>query len=88
MDEPQRFLDETMSGITLVQAQANLDALLAVQAGTMASVSIGGRSYTSRSATDLIALINFWSRQVASLERAASGQSRHGYSLANLSRIQ
>lgn len=74
-----------MSGITLTQAQANLDALLAVQAGSMASVSIGGRSYTSRSASDLIALINFWSRQVAVLSRAASGQSRHGFAVADLS---
>lgn len=74
-----------MSGITLAQAQANLDALLAVQAGSMASVSIGGRSYTSRSASDLIDLINFWQRQVSVLSRVASGQSRHGYALADLS---
>ena len=76
-----------MSGITLAQAQTNLDALLSVQANPMASVSIGGRSYSYRSGADLLAQITYWQRLVAQLSRTAAGQSRHGYAVADLRRV-
>lgn len=73
-----------MTGITLETAQTHLDALLAAQASNMASVSIGGRSYSFRSSADLIEAINYWQRIIAGFQRKTAGQSRHGFSVANL----
>jgi hypothetical protein len=77
-------MDTQMSGLTLETAQAHLDKLLEAQASNMASVSIGGRSYSFRSSADLIEAINYWQRVIAGFQRKAAGQSRHGFSVANL----
>jgi len=69
--------------ITLAQAQANLDSLLAAQAGQMLSVSIGGRTVTYRSLKEITEAINYWSRMVTQLTRTAAGGTRHGYALAD-----
>ena len=74
------------TAITLEQAQANLDALLAAQAaapGSLRSVSIGGRSVSYASAQEMIEAINYWTRMVGKLQRQADGVSRHGYSVAD-----
>lgn len=71
-----------MSGITLIQAQQILDSLIVAQAAGVSgfsSVSIAGRTVTYQNATDLIALINYWSRVVNRL----SGGGRAGYSVAS-----
>lgn len=68
--------------ISLEQAQAQLDALLAAKASNMLTVSIGGRSVTYRSAADVLEQINYWTRVIAGLKRQASGLSRHGFSVA------
>lgn len=69
--------------ITLTQAQAQLNALLEVQTGSMQSVSIGGRSYSMRSLSELTEAINYWQRVVSQLERQRDGVSRHGYATAD-----
>jgi hypothetical protein len=74
---------QTMSGITLVQAQAQLDGLLAAQMSQMLSVSIGGRTVTYRSLKEISDAIAQWSRIVAQLQRVAGGGSRHGYAAAD-----
>ena len=74
-----------MSGITLAQAQAQLDALLEIQISGMLAMSIGGRSYSFRSSKDLIDAITFWERKVAALKRIAAGGPRHGFAVADLS---
>lgn len=72
-----------MSGITLEQAQAKLDELLAVQLSGFLSVSINGRSYSFRSFDEIAAQINYWNRIICRLQRKAAGQV--GYSVADLS---
>lgn len=74
-----------MSGITLSKAQAQLDALLAAQAGSTLTVRYGDRSVTYRQATEIAQLVTYWSRVIAQLQRRAAGVSRHGYVAANLS---
>jgi hypothetical protein len=78
-------MDTPMSGITLAQAQAQLDALLAAQAGSTLTVRYGDRSVTYRQADEIARQITYWSRIIAELQRRAVGMSRHGYSAANLS---
>lgn len=84
-----------MAGITLAQAQSNLDALVAAQANFdgSASVSIstaggGRREITFASIDQITRAILFWSRTLAGLERRAAGRSRHGVSLADFSGVQ
>lgn len=77
-----------MSGITLAQAQAQLDALLAAQSSNLLSVSLAGRSVSYRNAMDLIEAINYWSRIVAGFQRVAGGESRHGFSVSNFQNTQ
>jgi hypothetical protein len=72
-----------MSGITLAQAQAQLDALLAAQSSQSLSVRYGDRQVTYRSATEIIDLINYWRREIATLERRAAGRSGLSYRLAS-----
>lgn len=72
-----------MSGITLAQAQAQLDALLAAQSSQSLSVRYGDRQVTYRSATEIIDLINYWRREIATLERRAAGRSGPSYRLAS-----
>lgn len=72
-----------MSGITLEQAQAQLDALLAAQVGMTLTVSIGGRSVSYRSMSEMIDAVNYWQRIVLQLSRKASKQSTTSYRLAD-----
>lgn len=72
-----------MSGITLAQAQAQLDALLAAQSSQSLSVRYGDRQVTYRSATEIIDLINYWRREIATLERRAAGRSGLSYRQAS-----
>lgn len=75
-----------MSGITLTNAQQILDALLVAQAtgaNPFGSVSVAGDSYTYRDGQDLTNQINYWARVVAGLQRAAAGESRHGFVVSN-----
>lgn len=78
-----------MSGISLANAQAILDALVQSQVDdpltSVGSFSIGGRTVSYRSAEDLIALINYWSRTVATLQRTAAGQKGPSRMLPNFS---
>lgn len=71
-----------MAGFTQAQAQAQLDALMAAQSDNLLGGSVGGRSFQFRSAEDLQAQINYWSRIVAGFQREAAGRSRHGFSVA------
>lgn len=64
-----------MSGITLAQAQAQLDALLAATASQSLSVRYAERMITYRSAKDIIDLINFWRSEIARLSRIAAGRN-------------
>jgi hypothetical protein len=68
--------------ITLEQAQAQLDALLAAESGNMLTVSIGGRTVTYDTAEQRTAQVNYWQRVVAGLKRKAGGLSHHGMSVA------
>lgn len=73
-----------MSGVTLAQAQAKLDALMSASVSGALSVRFGDRQVTRfASYDDLIKAINYWERRVAELTRIAAGRSRHGYSLAD-----
>lgn len=76
-----------MSGITLANAQAVLDALVQAQiddpAGALGSVTIGGRTVSWKGADDLIKMVNYWSGVVADLKRSAAGAQRHGRSVAS-----
>ncbi len=69
--------------MTLDQAQAQLDALLAAQASNLRTVSIAGRSVSYASAQEMIDAITFWQRMVNNLSRTAAGLPRHGYSVAD-----
>jgi len=72
-----------MAGITLAQAQANLDAAIAAQLKAMESgqaygINTGGSSRNMQrvSAGELQAAVDFWDRRVQALSRAASGRGR------------
>lgn len=78
-------MSDSMSGITLAQAQAQLDALLEMQATGMSSMSIGGRSYSFHSLSDMIEAINYWQSVVSQLQRVAAGGPRHDFAVADLS---
>lgn len=78
-----------MSGISVTQAQEMLDKLIEQQlcdpAGTLGSVTVGGRTVSYRSAEDLIRLIDYWRGLVTELQRQAAGMSRIGMKLAKFS---
>lgn len=65
-----------MAGITLAQAQAQLDKWLEADAAVAQSqsYSIAGRSYTRADAAVITAKIEYWSDKVAAL----SGRGRRG----------
>lgn len=73
--------------ITLVQAQAVLDALIQAQIddplGALGSVTIQGRTVSYKGADDLIKMVNYWSGIVADLRRKAARAQRHGRSVAS-----
>jgi hypothetical protein len=62
-------------GITLDQAQTNLDAALAALAAARGQQSYqiaaatGGRSVTRASAADLLKEVQYWEQKIASLKR-------------------
>ncbi|MBP6638523.1 MAG: hypothetical protein KA179_12630 [Sulfuritalea sp.] len=68
-----------MSGITLAQAQAQLDALMAATQSNSLSVQYGERRVQYRSMTEIIEAIKFWESKVATLSRIAAG--RNGLSI-------
>jgi hypothetical protein len=64
-----------MAGITLAQAQAQLDAWLAASlavAGNQ-SYTIGMRTLTRANAKEIQGLISYWRQQVAALSRGPGG---------------
>lgn len=78
-----------MSLWTLAELQAIADALkqqlLDDPLGTIGSVSIAGRSVSYRSVDELTKLINYYSRELARLQRKAAGGSSSNHSLAKFS---
>ena len=78
-----------MSGITVIQAQATVDALVAAAqtfngfARVSMQTTAGRRDVEYTSLDQLTKAINYWSRLLANLERKAGGYSRHGVSLAD-----
>lgn len=77
-----------MSGITLAQAQAQLDALMAATASQTLTVRYGERAVTYRNAGEIIELITYWERRVAELSRVAGGEYRTSIRLADFRRSQ
>jgi len=71
------------TAITLAQAQAKLDVLMAAQAGDVLTVRFGERSVTYRNGQEITEQINYWARLVTELSRTAIGASRHGYGVAD-----
>lgn len=74
-----------MAGITVDQAQAQLDAWLAASTAIAASqsytITVEGntRTLTRANASEIVKMIAFWEAKVASLTRSASGRSRTRY---------
>ncbi|CAJ0862182.1 hypothetical protein R77567_01624 [Ralstonia sp. LMG 32965] len=64
-----------MAGITLQQAQAQLDAWIAANTAVAAgqSYSIGGRSLTRVNAAEILNQIEFWERRVVRLSNGRGG---------------
>lgn len=67
-----------MAGITLVQAQAQLDAWLAADLAVSKKQSyrIADRQLTYADAAEITAKIEYWSAKVTELSRRANGRSR------------
>ena len=72
-----------MTAITLTQAQAQLAALMSAQSNNTLMVRYADRSVTYRSAVELTAQINYWTRMVTELQKTAIGASRHGHAVAD-----
>lgn len=70
-----------MAGITLDQAQTQLDAWLAanVRVASNQSYSIGGRTLTRANAKEIRDQVDFWDRQVKRLSLVQTGRSRVRY---------
>lgn len=68
----------SVSGITLEQAQAQLNAYLAAESAVLASQSyeIAGRKLTRANLSEIQAGINIWDARVKKLDRSARGSSR------------
>lgn len=64
-----------MAGITLEQAQAQLDAWMAADAAVAGgqSYSIGGRSLTRANAAEITNKIDYWEGKVIKLSRSSAG---------------
>lgn len=69
-----------MAGITLAQAQAQLDAWIAADTAvaTGQSYSIGGRSLSRANAAEITNKIDYWSAKVAQLSRGNGIRIRYG----------
>jgi len=67
-----------MAGITLEQAQAQLDAHLAAETAVLTGqkYEIGGRSLTRANLDTIQAGITLWNGRVQSLSRRSQGRSR------------
>ncbi len=67
-----------MAGITLVQAQAQLDAWLAASSAVAGgqSYSIAGRSLSRVDAAEIRQQITYWNGMVSRLTASASGRRR------------
>lgn len=67
-----------MAGITLAQAQAQLDLWIAASSAVAASqsYSIAGRSLSRVDAGEIREQITYWNSQVERLTRASSGYRR------------
>ena len=70
-----------MSGITLLQAQAQLDSWMAASmaVATNQSYSIAGRSLTRVNASEILNQIKHWNNLVKMLSASNSGRSRTRY---------
>lgn len=70
-----------MAGITLAQAQAQLEAWLAASLAVSSnqSYSIAGRSLTRVNASEIRDQINFWQSKVNIITRNNSGRRRTRY---------
>jgi hypothetical protein len=77
-----------MSNMTLVQYVALRDALIATPPTAMGSVSIAGRSVAWSSLKEFSEYLAWLEGMIAQLQRAAAGQSRLGFSLANFQNTQ
>lgn len=68
----------TMAGITLAQAQAQLDAYLAAETAALAkkSYTIAGRTLTYQDLKAIQEGIELWSRRVGELNARANGRGR------------
>lgn len=73
-----------MSGITLPQAQAQLDLWLAASEAVAKkqSYSIAGRSLTLADAADIQKSIQYWDTKVQKLSASASGRGRVRYGVS------
>jgi hypothetical protein len=73
-----------MAGITLDQAQRQLDVYLAASEAVARkqSYSIAGRSLTLADAADIQKSIEYWNALVQKLSAAASGRGRLRYGVA------
>lgn len=67
-----------MAGITLAQAQAQLDAWLAASLATATgqAYEIAGRRLTRANAAEITANINTWNARVVTLSLQSGGRSR------------
>lgn len=67
-----------MAGITLAQAQAQLNAWLAASAAvaTSQSYEIAGRKLTRANAAEIRQSIDYWNSQVSVLTSRANGRGR------------
>lgn len=67
-----------MAGITLAQAQANLDLWLAADAATAGAQSyeIAGRRLTRANAAEITGKIDYWNAKVVTLTNQGQGRSR------------
>lgn len=70
-----------MAGITLVQAQAQLDAWIAASLAVASSqsYSIGGRSLSRANASEINDQIVFWENKVKLLTASLGGRRRTRY---------
>ncbi|MFT2213089.1 DUF6148 family protein [Rhizobium giardinii] len=73
-----------MSGITLEQAQAQLDLWLAASAAVAKkqSYSIAGRSLTLADAADILRQVTYWNSMVQTLSAASNRRGRIRYGVA------
>lgn len=67
-----------MAGITLAQAQAQLDAYLAAETKVLSgqSYEIAGRKMTRADLAEIRAGVEIWNQRVTSLSQLASGRGR------------